>query len=238
MTVLTPYAVAVAAKKAGWPQDKIWWVVATTFGETSWRTDAIGRGAAYGDSHDYYGLGQISDIHKDKFPNFFPPSENWKNPVTNLAAMYVIWQAQGDGAYSGRPGHSAMADSKTGEAKMAAAQVANNPYPTVQGNVNTEVGGLIPGTGPFALQVATSILGINPGGLTVGDPTLNIDENGNPTSSIGGVVGGVAGVTDFITNNLGSALWVAGGAILVILGLLLQFKSDLPIGRIAGMVAK
>jgi hypothetical protein len=227
MTVLTPYAVAVAAKKAGWPQDKIAWVVMTTFGESSWRTDAIGGPNSRGEY--WYGLGQISDVHKDSMPNFFPPSDNWKDPVKNLAAMLIVYDAQGSGAYLGAPESNSRAASVSGQASMAAAQVAANPPPSVQGQSTTDAA---IGTLKYGVGVAAALLGANPGGTVLGNPNLSIDANGNVTGTTGGVLGAVAGEGD----GLSKIAWIAGGALMVILGLLLLFKSQMPVGKIASVL--
>lgn len=56
-----------------------------------------------------YGLWQIRSVHRDAFPNFFPPSSEWMDPVQNASAAVNLanhsnlgwgnWSTYNDGAY-------------------------------------------------------------------------------------------------------------------------------------------
>lgn len=198
MPRLNALEAGIAARKGGWPEVLIPWAIATSFGESGWNTDAIGDGAKFGDpEHDYFGMMQISDIHKDKWPNVFPPSDKWKDPVVNFSMAWFIYGPQGSNqgktAFSGRPEKSDEAKKVAGQAVLAAKQVLSmgiTPSPQfggieVDGSQQTEtiVGGKIP-------DIASNIW----------------------QSALSGA---------------GPYLWIGGGAILVLVGGLLLAKSEL-----------
>lgn len=203
MVVLDPLSVGIAAKKGGWPDVTIPWVIATSFGESGWDTEAIVNGAAYGDSaHTYYGLMQNSDIHKDRFPLAFPPSEKWKDPVVQMSVANVIYKEQGMTAFSGRPEKSAEAKAKVGVATVIGAQVAKLDIPVLP----------------------------DFGGISTGGPEAT-------TTEVGGVLGDA--IDNIWANALKGAapvLWIGGGSILVVLGVILLAKSEVlgSVGKVLG----
>ena len=212
MTKLTPFNVARYAKQAGWEQSKIAWIVAVTFGESGWDTEAIGP-----DGHDF-GLAQMRDIHRDQFPDFFPPSNRWKDPVANLAAARVLYESQGPGAWVANGGKEMQ--SAQGQATIAAAQVQTydpsiGPI-TVQGQsvLDANLQSL-----KFGAAYAAHLLGIPV------SANANVDANGNIDTT-------VSTPLDWVNANIGSALWVGGGAILVLLGVLLLAKSEIESGDV------
>jgi len=229
MVVLNPGQVAAYAKAAGFSQSDVAWVVMTTFGESGWNTDAIGYGATYGDpAHNYYGLGQNSDIHKDKFPDFFPPSEKWKDPLLNLTVMKAIFDKQGKTAFSGRPERQgSTGGSVSGQATMAAAEVAglNN-----RDNLLSYAGYNLSKLSDFEKWWAKTALGAvqiagdGPSGTPLDN--ANAQALGSAANSVGELLNG-----DTFTK----IAWVAGGSLMVILGLLLLFKSQTPVGKIASV---
>lgn len=228
MPILTPGQVAAYAKAAGWPQSDLPWVVMTTFGEAGWNTDAIGYGAAFGDpSHNYYGLGQISDIHKSKYPDFFPPSEKWKDPLINLTVMKAVYDKEGKTAFSGRPEHpkyGGKAQSKSGDATFAAKSVEglNN-----RDNLLSYAGYNLSKLSDFQKWMAGTVLG----GLQIGgDGASGTPLDNADYTSVGGAVNSLTSI------DLTKIAWIAGGSLMVILGLLLLVKNQTPVGKIASMV--
>ena len=216
MTVLTPFNVARYAKQAGWEQDKIAWVVAVTFAESGWNTEAIGP-----DGHDF-GLAQIRDVHKDIFPDFFPPSVKWKDPVANLAAARVVYESQGPGAWVANGNRQFQ--SVQGQAQMAASQI--QAYDPTIGPITVQGQSVLDANLQklkFGAAYAAHILGIP---ITADS---NVDANGNITTT-------VSTPLDWVNANLGSALWIGGGAVLVLLGVLLLAKSEAlgTVGKVLG----
>lgn len=225
MPTLQPGQVAAYAKAAGWPQNKVAWVVTVTFAESSWNTEAVHPNS---NGTTDYGLAQNNSVHAPLFPDFFPPSENWKNPLINLKVAKAIHDKQGDGAWvsSDNPRRKQV----EGVANQVATQVAglNNvdnllAYAGAKKTdswVNTFLNwgsGIIPGTGGIAPDFVDN------------------DGDGYPDSAGKAVIEAVQGG---LFAGLGPALWIGGGSILVILGVVLLAKDMSPLGQVAKMVGK
>jgi hypothetical protein len=193
MPILSPLQVGVAARKGGFGTVEVPWVIATSFGESGWDTDAIGKGSSYGDgAHNYYGLMQISSIHADRFSGVFPPSERWKDPVVNMTMACTIYKEQGKTAFSGRPEKSAKAQTVAGQAVLIGQQIAS-----------------------MGIEPAPSLGGIE------------VDGSGAVKTEVGGVIGdAIDNVWQSALKGAAPALWIGGGSILVILGVLLLAKSE------------
>lgn len=192
MTILTPIQIAYLANAVGWPWDKVGWVIAVAFAESSWDTEAVHPNS---NGTTDYGLMQVNTVHKN-LVNFFPPSDKWKDPATNLMAAKSVWDVEGDAAWnSSLAGH----DDKIAVGNAAAQQAQAQPLP--QEIVDS-------------IKNGVSITGII------------VDGSGQTTTQVGGVV------TDALSNifsldGLGKYMWIGGGAVLVILGVVLYFKSDI-----------
>jgi hypothetical protein len=231
MPVLQPGQVAAYAKAAGWPQDKVAWVVTVSFAESSWNTDATHYNTKDGTTD--YGLMQCNSIHANSFPDFFPPSENWKNPLTNMTVAKKIFDSQGEGAWvsSDNPKRKQVA----GVADQVASQIAGINDPK---NLAILTGGQV-SDWPNWVDWLGKTLG---GGVTAPDFTKYPNSAGFPPS-VGNT--GIAIGTDIATNGLAGAvfgeygpyLWIAGGSVLVLLGVLLLAK-DTDIGKAALSAAK
>lgn len=207
MPTLSPLQVAAFAKVANWPQAKIPWVVGVTFAESSWNTDAIGGPNSRGER--WYGLGQNSDVHRDKFPNFFPPSEIWKDPVSNLAVMKAIYDAQGEGAW-------APSDNQARRNAMAQGVIAANQVASI-----TDKAALLKIAGYSKTLADLPVVG---GLVRIGEDPVGAAVNG--AGPVAGGAEAATGALGWITANLGSALWIGGGVVLVLVGGLLLAKSE------------
>lgn len=212
MTILSPITVAFYARAAGFSSQDA--VIATAIAgpESGYDTEAINK--ANKDGSKDYGLWQINSKNTAYVDsNFFPPGDGWSNPSVNAKAAKAIYDAQGWRAWSTfRSGAYAP--------YLPAAQAAVNTKITVNGQDQT-------------IDTANLSDLLKAGAIIAGVPgvTGNIDIN-----STTGIHTTLNNPLDVALGGLGKVAWMAGGAIAVVLGLLMLAKD--PAEKIAGVVAK
>lgn len=178
------------------------------------------------------GAFQIQNNHTESelgIPGFWSQSL-WKNPVTNGKAARKIYNDQGIKAWSAYTNQSyaqylqrANVAVAAVEAKTGGSSTANDPK---AGTTNQGVTNF----GQELLAGATSALGLF--GLAPGVSTApSIDKDGNVSA---GVSVDVPGIFD----GLQSAMWIGGGALLVVLGVIMLAKDATPVGAALKMVGK
>lgn len=199
--VLQPVTIATIALAVGFKGDDLLFITRAALGESSGRT-AVTHPNSNGTTD--YGLMQINSSHKDILPNFFPPSTVWQNPVSNMKAAKVIFDAQGRQAWVSS---SAGQDANAAIAAQAVGQLV--AHPPAQEVLDT-------------LAKSGSITGI---------PT---DGSGQTATEVGGKIPDIIGG---LFDGLGPPLWIAGGCVLVLLGVVLLAK-DTDIGQAAIGAAK
>lgn len=104
---------------AGFPPDKIARMIAIGYAESGGNTDAIGpppNEPPAADGGRGYGVWQIESVHT--IADFFPPSNNWKDPGRNAAEARKVYGSQGLAAWSSHT--NGAADAHQGQANQDA----------------------------------------------------------------------------------------------------------------------
>ncbi len=216
MTTISPITAVGYLRLAGFTGGTVAVMTAIAGAESTFQTDVTHHN---GDGSTDYGLFQINSkntAYADG-PDFFPPGEGWKSGYRNAVVAKKIYDAQGLRAwttYSNGDYVKFLGDAQT----AASTSLTSQAQSELQKNL-TQAG--------VGAQVALNALGLP---VT---PTLNIDGSGNLSTDWGSAVGNPLGS---IFSAIGPALWIGGGALLVLLGIMLYAKGD--IASVAKVVAK
>lgn len=215
MTTQDPLTVVSALRLAGFTGGTVAVMTAIAGAESTFDNEATHHN---GDGSTDYGMFQINSKNTAYVPaNFFPPGEGWKSVYLNAVAAKKIYDAQGLRAWT---------------------TYTNGDYVKFLGQAQKAAGTTLTAQAQSELDKNLTQLGVgaqaagNALGLPV-TPTLNIDGNGNISTDWGSAVGNPLGS---IFSSLGPYLWIGGGAVLVLLGILMYSKGD--IVAVAKTVAK
>lgn len=218
MAVLTAEQAAEAAYIAGFRGNDLVIAVAVAGpgAESGWTTDAINRNP---NGSTDYGVWQINSIHKGGLvPTSFYEGTTWQSPVVNAQAARKVWDAQGWRAWVAYKNGSYKANLPAAQAAVAKVN-ANPPKITVDGSGQTR----------YEMHwLGQALIGMVPGGGTIID-----------TVEDGTIDQGVENIGDALFGGLGKAMWIGGGVIAVLLGVVLLAKSQLknvPLPGVAGIV--
>lgn len=210
---VSPLECVVALRSVGFSiQDSM--IMAAIWGaESNYDRTAVGRAVP---ERPDYGVGQINYIHKDILPDgYFPPGNGWTS-VTNCAiATKKIWDMQGWGAW---------------------VQYKNGSYQKYLGKVQQD-----------AARDPNKVT--NPGftsswqpGANLNNTGVSIDINGAGLAGELASVGANAGVAAVQwwqdPAGIQKAMWIGGGSLLIMLGILLLAKNLTPLGAITKVVGK
>jgi hypothetical protein len=191
-------------------------MTAVALAESSGDETAMSPGAKAG-GMGALGLWQIQKVHTDIFsPAFF--STLWKNRFSNAAAARKIFDKQGIKAWVAYTNNSYA--KFLPRAQVAVAKTRGfKPTATAQSELDRN------------LEILLGGAGLAVGGMGIPlDTDVSIDEDGNVDSSVSSsTLNAVSGLFD----GLGPALWIGGGAVLVLLGIVFLAKDALPVGKIA-----
>jgi hypothetical protein len=220
VATLSPMQIGAIGLATGWAGE-LDWFIAMSLAESSGRTDAIGR-----DGHDF-GLTQTRDVHRDIAPpGYFPPGTGWKNPIANAMLARKIYTIQGKGAWSPSASGQNNPDIKI-KARIGAAQAkasaAGQALPTRTGDAKSNTAWEVFLAGLGIAGATLNIPGVDGGDLSINTETGVVDgsiETSNPLDPSNLIKG------------LGPMLWIGGGALLVVLGVVLLAKDVAPVGKI------
>lgn len=174
-----------------------------------------------------YGIWQINSSHADIFPGFFPPSTLWSQPFFNAVAFQKMYAIQGAEAWVSSGGSQPLP-----EDLATARQVMGMPadHTGSAGTVDV-VGGAVGGTLTWAQILSAAGAGAALGAsdsLTGGNSGVGITLNPDGTlSTQSSIVDFATDPLGYLTKNLGSALWIGGGAILALLGVIMLAKNEI-----------